>query len=212
MTRNTSGAPDRAVRRRVGRIADDLLHAVAVPNPFDLGGFCAALAEHRGRPLTLVGLRTLLGDKPVPAQFSGLWLAGPDVDYLFYDDTTTPLHQRTSVLHEIAHMVLGHRSSERPQDVHLTLMRILLPDLDPVVVRRTMAPGLCRARDVQTIDGYSDVQEREAETLATVLIDRLQFPVDADLRRESPTAISGGDADVLSRMAGGLTARRQERP
>jgi hypothetical protein len=108
-------------------------------------------------------------------------------------------------------MVLGHRSSAQPQDVHLTLMQILLPDLDPVVVRRSMAPGLCRARDVQTIDGYSDDQEREAETLATVLIDRLQFPVDAAPRRSSSTAISCDEADVLSRMAGGLTARRQER-
>lgn len=40
----------------------------------------------------------------------GLWLAGNEYDYIFYDMDTALVHQHHIILHEISHMLLGHRT------------------------------------------------------------------------------------------------------
>lgn len=39
---------------------------------------------------------------------SGLWLAGNEHDYIFYDMDTALVHQHHIILHELSHMLLGH--------------------------------------------------------------------------------------------------------
>lgn len=64
------------------------------------------VAAYRGRPIRL---------EPRPARLLklggyGLWLAGEKYDYIFYDRDTAPIHQHHTILHELGHMLLGHRT------------------------------------------------------------------------------------------------------
>jgi hypothetical protein len=138
----------------------------AVPVGADLEEFIARLADFRGRPVCLIPFSTVLADRPAP--FSGLWVKAPTLDCLVYDDTAPQAAQRQAVFHEVAHMVLGHLSSEDLDDLQFRLMSALLPDLHPEVVRRTVRAGLCRL-NCGGQAGYVDEQEQAAERFATIL-------------------------------------------
>lgn len=138
--------PDRRARRR----ARALSRRITLPNPFDLGQFLQVVAADRGRPIRV---RPLAGAQ-LPTVPCGLWIAGETVDWVFVEDSTSPLHREHIVLHEIAHMVCGHTTNlDRPS--------VLLPHLDPARVRMVLGRT-----------SYSDDQEREAEALASLLLSR----------------------------------------
>ncbi|HET8628984.1 MAG TPA: hypothetical protein VFL91_16300 [Thermomicrobiales bacterium] len=123
-----------------------------MPAPFDLRTFCRAVEAERGRPVYL---------HPIPGMgsISGLWLPRDDADYVFYEERTSPLHRRHIILHELSHVRCGHRP---PPVTDADLLRILFPRLTPAAVRRAL-----RRAD------YTTEQEREAELLATLLLERL---------------------------------------
>src|SRR5689334_14057925 len=86
------------VRRRHAAIIREL----EIPAPFDLGQFVAGLERRRGR---LIRLR--------PFSFGtgglcGLWIGTAEADYIYHEAGTTLFHATHIVLHEIAHMLLGH--------------------------------------------------------------------------------------------------------
>src|SRR5690606_10928501 len=103
----------------------------------------------RGRPIRLIPLPETAGSP------CGLWVSTADVDWVFHQVATSPLHQEHIVLHELAHMIFDHESIRaRPED----LCARLLPNLDPQVVADVLARGQ-----------YSDEQEQEAEMLAGLI-------------------------------------------
>ena len=61
------------------------------PPALSLSGFCARLADHRGRPILLL---PFVGDGQSP---SGMWLKGNQQDYVCYDAATSPMHQEALV-------------------------------------------------------------------------------------------------------------------
>jgi hypothetical protein len=188
----------RAVRRRrVTSVLDGVLSEITVAEPFDLEQFCAALAERRQRGIRLVPMSPLMNGEPSPP-FSGLWLGGASTDYLFYDDSTSPLHWQHSVLHEIAHMLLDHRAAGSPDDTHLRLLTLLMPDLDPNMLRRTLRPGLCRSRLADGVDAFLDEQEAEAELLGTRMWERW---CDNGTGQHFAPKPSASEAEVISRLA-----------
>ncbi|GHJ26961.1 MULTISPECIES: hypothetical protein [Streptomyces] len=138
---------DTRLRRRRCEAA---MAGLRLPRPFSVPELCRQVAERRGRPLHL---------HPLPAAAAaagtcGLWLGTEAADHIFYEQRTGRLHQEHIVLHELAHILLDHHrivpggaGAER-----------LLPDLDRQLVRRLMPRA-----------DYSTPQEREAETLATML-------------------------------------------
>lgn len=88
----------------------------------------------------------------VAAPFSGLWVKAPRLDCIVYDDKAP---QRHAVFHEVAHMLLGHLSTEDLDGLQLRLMSALLPDLPPQVIKRTVRAGLCRWQYYRTyVDLY----------------------------------------------------------
>ena len=137
--------------RRARRRCEAVLREVAIPEPFALDRFCAALAERRGRPIVL---RPVAG---VGSRLTGLWLAlaDPPVDVIVYEARTTPLHQQHIVLHELGHLLAGHA----PGASVAGTARLLFPDLDPDSVRRALERG-----------SYSSSEEREAELLASLIL------------------------------------------
>lgn len=107
------------------------------------GSFTLALVEkvarRRNRPIHLSPMEMLEEE-----QF-GVWLEGEQFDYIFFEKNTARVHQEHAIVHELSHMLLGHRTYRvRP---------------DSVATNAILMRTLCR----------SSKEEREAEELATVI-------------------------------------------
>ncbi|RJQ75378.1 hypothetical protein D5S17_21040 [Pseudonocardiaceae bacterium YIM PH 21723] len=138
---------ERELRRQCRR----LLRELDIRPPLDVRLLCERLAAHRGRPIHLMDYPL-----PVPGEF-GVWLASDAADYILYQRETTKPHQDHIILHEVGHIVAGHTSDEDDDE----LLQRIYPDIDPEVVRRAL---LRRTH-------YDAAQEREAETVATIILE-----------------------------------------
>lgn len=138
---------------RLRRRCEERLAGIALPEPFDIDAFAAVVAGHRGRPLTLRPMPGLGHGAPC-----GLWIAVAGADYVFYDPGTSRLHAEHIVLHELAHMLSGHRVG---LDVSGGALDRLVPDLDKQTVERILGRV-----------SYTTAQEREAEMLASLIRSR----------------------------------------
>jgi hypothetical protein len=157
------------LRRRCQQRLRDL----SIPQPFDLELLCADVAATRGRPIRLLPM-TLPGSGPC-----GLWLAGEQADYIVYQEATSRLHQEHIVLHEIGHLLCRHRVSS-VTDGHLDAV---FPHLNPETVRKILA----RSR-------YATEEEREAELIATLILQRAQRAP------RTPRALDPASAAILARL------------
>lgn len=167
----------RAVRHRCEAVLAD----VAIPSPFDLGQFCQALGARRGRPIHLVA--KTVADGPC-----GILLALADADLIFFEADTSPLHRDHIVLHEIGHVLCDHTVNDR---IHDDVLRRLFPSCEPSVVHRILGRA-----------GYTDTEEREAEMIATLVLERAT-------RTSTPSATpaAGDMAGVLARLQATLGGR-----
>lgn len=68
-----------------------------------LDGIVAAIEHHRGRPIKISEKDWLVGTGA-----TGLWLPFPDVDDVLIMPTPSTLYRTQIILHELAHMILGH--------------------------------------------------------------------------------------------------------
>jgi hypothetical protein len=168
--------PDQRFRSR----CLSLIGSLPIPEPFTLERFREGLERHRGRRLMLV-------PTPTATNCSGVWVGTEEADYIFYARDTTLLHQWHIVAHETGHMVLGHQGAPIRDD---EFARMLFPHLSPDLVRSALARA-----------GYSDPEEREAETFASLLLDRVSAPVPAP-------GLAPGQAQLLSRIEGAFTTAR----
>jgi hypothetical protein len=138
--------------KRLRRGCELRLRSLDLPVPFDVRGFCDTLGTRRGRLIRLCPVSC-------PAGPCGLWAAGTQVDYIFYEQATTPLHQEHIILHEVSHLLCGHRP-EPLSDEECAWM--LFPDLDAEMIRRVLGRA-----------GYSADEEQEAELLASLILDQV---------------------------------------
>jgi hypothetical protein len=90
---------------------------------------------------------------------------------VYYETGTTPFHATSIALHEIAHLLLGHQGLTAWQE----LARWLAPDVDPALVRIILGRST-----------YTRPEERDAETLASLMLERA-------------TAWPGGRLDMAAR-------------
>lgn len=138
-----------ALRRR----CEERLRELDLPVPFDARAFCSAIAAQRGRPILLEAITTRAGP-------FGLWAATPDTDYIFYEFETSAWHQDHIILHEACHLLCGHDPIPVTAE---QFARLMLPDLDPEMVRRVLMRS-----------AYSRDDEREAELLASLILERTE--------------------------------------
>jgi hypothetical protein len=155
-------------------------HLHALESAVDLGAIatvhqlCMLLAAERQRPIHLEA-------RPLPPPLAGLWLATRTTDYIFYADDAPPPLQEHTVLHELAHVLLGLQEAVPP---HLDAWEapVPVPALTPEVVLAAL-----------TRSCYDDEQESMAELLGTLIEQRwrtarrdidgaLQAPVRPDIR------------------------------
>ncbi|MBF6064638.1 hypothetical protein IU500_22130 [Nocardia terpenica] len=140
---------ERELRRRCRR----LLNELDIRPPLDVATLCWRVGERRGKPIRLVSHPI-----PIPGPF-GAWITTKRADYILYQQETTKAHQDHIILHELGHLLAGHRSDE--QDGVLTGQ--LYPPgagLTPDVVRRALRRT-----------SYDTAEEREAETVATIILE-----------------------------------------
>ena len=146
-TRQRLGCDDEARRRCVG-----LLDMIENANPDSRRDLCAAVATFRGRRLRLVPIR--MGANAA----CGIWIAAAGGDYIFYEDGTTPAHQRHIVFHELGHVLFNHCGSA----VDPSALVGALTHLDPAVVGRVLART-----------SFDDEEERQAELFACLAGERM---------------------------------------
>jgi len=132
-----------------GRYAS-VLREVGVPEPFDVDMFCANVAARRGRRMQLHELPAGVG------RVCGLYVSLPTVDHVYFAAGTSPQHQQHIIVHELMHLLFGHGGL---RGFSPEVLERLLPGLDPGLVRAALARG-----------GYSDPEEREAETVASLVM------------------------------------------
>lgn len=149
---------ERELRRR----CRNLLRQLDIRPPLDVAELCRRVGAHRGRPINLVAHPI-----PVPGPF-GVWIATESADYILYQQQTSKPHQDHIVLHELGHVLAGHHSDEEDDellgelypDVSPDALRAQYPDLSPDAVRRALRRS-----------SYDTEQEREAETVATIILE-----------------------------------------
>jgi hypothetical protein len=122
-----------------------------MPDPFDVRALCDLVAGGRGRPIRLV---------PTTARDGvlGLWVATDQADLIFFEGATTPPHQDHIVLHELCHLLCDHYPADLAD---ADLARMLMPGLDPVMVRTVLGRT-----------EYTAIEEQEAELLASLILQR----------------------------------------
>ncbi|MDF3291292.1 hypothetical protein [Streptomyces silvisoli] len=205
----------------------DLTERLAIPQPFSLEDFCASIAEQRGRPLHLLPL-----DGPMdPNLPCGIWLGLDSADIVFYEASAADILKVHIVLHEIAHMLLGHVAPElnitddtteaelhtatehfenllsrTSQAVHdasspsLPIADIIRAEAARIrtsaatATERDSELGLSADRIVHLLGRtkFANRQEKDAETLATLILERAS--------RNETGSTSDEAADVLSRL------------
>jgi hypothetical protein len=138
-------------RRQLRRRCAALLRDLPRPVPFDAHALCEQVAVRRGRPIRLIPMAGLTG-------VCGLWVATDTMDLIFYEQGTTLPHQEHIILHELSHLLCNHYRMSLPMAEQAQL---LLPNLDPAMVHRVLGRA-----------GYSTVEEREAEMLASLIRQR----------------------------------------
>ncbi|UGY91962.1 DUF6545 domain-containing protein [Streptomyces gobiensis] len=159
--------PKTSRRARCEAVAD----ALDFPRPFDLDVLCDRIAAESGRPLRLVALDGA-PDGELP---SGVWVATSTTDVIFYEPATSAVHRLQIILHELAHLLLGHGEPDAERPAYTTR---LLGEAGSGALAEDDELDLDQLRDVFGVFGvfgrtsYRDDEERDAELLATILSDR----------------------------------------
>ena len=122
------------------------LDQLALGETFTFDQLVGAVQRRRGRRLRIVELAGVTGRDGLCA----VWFEAGGDDVILHAQSDSVLHAQQFVLHELAHMILGH-AVDKDSDVP----DILLPDIPPETRRR-----LLRRQDLDT------VKEVQAETLA----------------------------------------------
>jgi len=121
---------------------------------FNLAHFTRHVETYRRRPIFVNPL-------PLQLELSAAWVRAETADYIFYNQRTHPVQQTHSILHEIAHMLLGH--SCHP------LGSVLPPDLLNRL-QGGVPHGRPRLADAQL---RASPEEREAEAFVLLIQQRL---------------------------------------
>ncbi len=162
---------DGTLRRRCEKILAEL----HLPNSIDVRELCDVVARRQGRPIHLLG-ESLPASSPC-----GLAVRTERFDAIFYEVNTSKLHQEHIIRHELGHLICGHLTAPV---LDAEVSRLLLPNLDPSLVRAVLGRT-----------NYSEIEEKEAELIASLLLRRSVLARSRQVSPEDPAA-----SPVLSRL------------
>ena len=148
---------ERDLRRRCRRLLNDL----QIRPPLDVEELCQRFAQQQGKPIHLLPY-----DIPVPGPF-GIWVDTADADFIVYQQQTSRAHQRHIILHEFGHRFAEHRSCV-PAGLNPVLGRGFKAALEHGDIT---FPQESAVRSAMERSAYDDEREREAETVATIILE-----------------------------------------
>jgi hypothetical protein len=171
--------------RELRRSCRRLLNELGIRPPLDVLELCRKLGDQRGRPIRLIAHRIA-----VPGPF-GAWITTGKADYIVYQQDTSKAHQRHIILHEVGHMLAGHRTTAEDDSLVALLtppgdLRERHPGLEPESVRRALQRT-----------SYDTDHEREAETVATIILEWASV-----LDRVAPKSSDGATAQRIETALG----------
>lgn len=135
-----------AIRPHIHRSVEFAIDALGYDfKAFNIDDFLHHVARQRHRP---VRVHTV----PLSRDLFGFWYPTQETDFIAINAHLHHVHQLHTLLHELAHMLLGHRGT----DLRLLLAEDLIQQLNLV-----QAEG--HLRSVSSIDQADNPQEREAE-------------------------------------------------
>lgn len=82
-----------------------------------------SLRQFVGHVSALTGREMMLASRSFSDGLHGLWISGLTRDYVFFNHDTHRVHRIHIVLHELGHIILGHRGLKLP-----AFANALLPD------------------------------------------------------------------------------------
>jgi hypothetical protein len=162
---------DRGIRRR----CETILAELDLPDAPGVRELCDVLAERQGRPIHLLG-ESLPAGSPC-----GIAVRTERFDAIFYEADTSRLHQEHIIRHELGHLICGHLTAPV---LDAEASRLLLPNLDPSLVQAVLGRT-----------NYSEVEEKEAEMIASLLLRRTVLSRARETPSEDPAA-----SPVLGRL------------
>ncbi|MEV6671988.1 toxin [Streptomyces sp. NPDC051162] len=161
--------------KRLRRASEAVLARLDLPDGCGIATLTERLSADRGHPIQLVEL-------PMGAESPcGMWLATDEADFILVEANTSRLHRDHIIAHELAHMLCGHRDSTGPDP---TGFAHLLPNLDHQ-----------RVREILGRTSYSSAEEQEAETVASLILERVTRPP-VECRWDVPPV----DAETVARI------------
>ncbi|MEU1312682.1 toxin [Streptomyces cinnamoneus] len=161
--------------KQLRRASEAVLARLDLPDGCGIATLTERLSADRNRPIRLLEL-------PMGAESPcGMWLATDVADIIVVEANTSRLHRDHIIAHELAHMLCGHRDSTGPDPTGLAY---LFPNLDPQ-----------RVREMLGRTSYSNAEEQEAETVASLLLERVTRPP-----KESRWDVPPVDAETVARI------------
>lgn len=124
-------------------------------NAFNIDGFLHHIALQRNRRLSVHTV-------PLSSDLFGFWYPTQETDFIAVNGNLHHMHQLHTLIHELAHMLLGHRG----MDLRTLLAEDLIRELNIV-----HAEG--HLRSAKTIDRANNSQEREAEQFVMAIRQKL---------------------------------------
>jgi hypothetical protein len=153
----------------------------ATMDRFSVDALCQVISAQRGRPLHVHPLNV-----PPSAGLNacGMWIATDVADHVFVEHRTSRFHQEHIILHEIGHMLCDHVTEDLPRTLTETLRE------------GGVDTGL--ARQVLARTSYTTRQEKDAEMVASLILERVarrsaRVLGDADSRLGTILGINDGD-------------------
>ncbi|AZM92008.1 MULTISPECIES: hypothetical protein [Streptomyces] len=191
-----SGLPaseDRRLRRRLKKVrhtCEALLSEWGMEHGCGIDELHAYLSEQRGRPIHLIP--TAFPER----HLFGIWLKTDDFDIIAFEKAASASHKEHIIAHELAHIAFDHDGSVQLDQPGAGPSPAagqgdpgeLFSDVDPEAVRGV----LMRSR-------YSDDEEQEAETMASLILAR------ATKRwTERAWGVPDEAAEIVARIESGL--------
>ncbi|MFF4367695.1 hypothetical protein [Streptomyces sp. NPDC001594] len=187
---------DRRLRRRLKRVrrtCEGLLAEWGMEHGCGIDELHAHLSERRGRPIHLIP--TAFPER----HLFGIWLKTDDFDIIAFEKAASASHKEHIIAHELAHIAFDHQGSLQLDQAGPATRApegaggggeagALFSDVDPEAVRGV----LMRSR-------YSDDEEQEAETMASLILAR------ANKRWTEPAwGVPEAAAEIVARIESGL--------
>lgn len=173
---------DRRLRRRLREVrhtCEALLAEWGMEHGCGIDELHRYLSVQRRRPIHLISTPF-----PEPHLF-GIWLKMDDFDVIVFEKAASSSHKEHIIAHELAHIAFEHRGSVQ---LDQSGSGQLFSDVDPAAVRGM----LMRSR-------YSDDEEQEAETMASLILAR------ATKRWTEPAwGVPEEAAEIVARIENGL--------